>query len=216
MPGVGSMITLIMIIWSFASDYGVVVTGLLMLAVLLCFISAIRAQIKRKDPLMRGIAFSCTMAVIALAIHSTVDFNLQIPANAATFMVILALGRSLCISGVRSDAVPGFRFVGGVGYRDEVQRYSPLAPKGYDKAPPTAKSAAPCSEGLPGPIVAWRSSCGRRAFAAINRYLEIIAAGSPSYKGKVLCSEGFLQTAGIATGRRSLQGIDNRRWYPRA
>lgn len=77
----------------FASDYGLVVTGLLMLAVLLCFISAIRAQIKRKDPLMRGIAFSCTMAVIALAIHSTVDFNLQIPANAATFMVVLALGQ---------------------------------------------------------------------------------------------------------------------------
>ena len=77
----------------FASDYGVVITGALILAVLLCFISAIRAQMKRKDTLMRGIAFSCTMAVIALAIHSTVDFNLQIPANAATFMVILALGQ---------------------------------------------------------------------------------------------------------------------------
>lgn len=77
----------------FASDYGLVVTSALILAVLLCFISAIRAQMKRKDTLMRGIAFSCTMAVIALAIHSTVDFNLQIPANAATFMVILALGQ---------------------------------------------------------------------------------------------------------------------------
>ncbi len=79
--------------FEFASDYGVVVTGCLMLAVLLVFISAIRAQIKRKDPLMRGMAFSATMAIIALAIHSTVDFNLQIPANAATFVVILALGQ---------------------------------------------------------------------------------------------------------------------------
>ncbi len=79
--------------FQFASEYGVVVTGCLLLAVLLVFVSAIRAQIKRKNPLMRGIAFSATMAIIALAIHSTVDFNLQIPANAATFMVILALGQ---------------------------------------------------------------------------------------------------------------------------
>ncbi|WP_241235083.1 O-antigen ligase family protein [Amphritea opalescens] len=79
--------------FEFASDYGVVVTGCLMLAVLLVFISAIRAQIKRKNTLMRGLAFSATMAIIALAIHSTVDFNLQIPANAATFVIILALGQ---------------------------------------------------------------------------------------------------------------------------
>ncbi|WP_296062148.1 O-antigen ligase family protein [uncultured Amphritea sp.] len=79
--------------FEFASDYGVVVTGCLMLAVLWTFISAIRAQINRKTALMRGIAFSATMAIIALAIHSTVDFNLQIPANAATFVVILALGQ---------------------------------------------------------------------------------------------------------------------------
>lgn len=79
--------------FEFASEYGIIVTGCLILAVLLVFISAIKAQMKRKTPLMRGIAFSATMAIIALAIHSTVDFNLQIPANAATFMVILALGQ---------------------------------------------------------------------------------------------------------------------------
>ncbi len=37
-------------------------------------------------------AFTVSMAIIALLIHSIVDFNLQIPANAATFMVLLALG----------------------------------------------------------------------------------------------------------------------------
>lgn len=79
--------------FEFASDYGIIVTGCLMLAVLLVFITAIRTQLKRKTPLIRGIAFSTTMAIIALAIHSTVDFNLQIPANAATFVVILALGQ---------------------------------------------------------------------------------------------------------------------------
>ncbi|MCV6627525.1 MAG: hypothetical protein OIF38_15615 [Cellvibrionaceae bacterium] len=29
---------------------------------------------------------------MALAIHATVDFNLQMPAYAATFMLVLALG----------------------------------------------------------------------------------------------------------------------------
>jgi hypothetical protein len=30
------------------------------------------------------------MSIIAMLIHATVDFNLQMPANALTFMVILA------------------------------------------------------------------------------------------------------------------------------
>ncbi|PXF28869.1 hypothetical protein WH50_24025 [Pokkaliibacter plantistimulans] len=42
-------------------------------------------------PLLRDISFAPIMAIIALGIHSTVDFNLQIPANAATFLTILAL-----------------------------------------------------------------------------------------------------------------------------
>ncbi|MBU2964358.1 O-antigen ligase family protein [Amphritea atlantica] len=79
--------------FEFASEYGVVVTACLLLAVLLVLLSTLKALRKRKKPLMRGIAFSATMAIIALAIHSTVDFNLQIPSNAATFMVILALGQ---------------------------------------------------------------------------------------------------------------------------
>jgi O-antigen ligase len=32
------------------------------------------------------------MGIIAIMIHSTVDFNLQIPANAFMFMFILAIG----------------------------------------------------------------------------------------------------------------------------
>jgi hypothetical protein len=41
---------------------------------------------------MRGISFACIMGVTSILIHSWVDFNLQIPANAALFMVLLALG----------------------------------------------------------------------------------------------------------------------------
>jgi hypothetical protein len=32
------------------------------------------------------------MSTVALLIHSTVDFNLQIPANALTMVVIMAMG----------------------------------------------------------------------------------------------------------------------------
>jgi hypothetical protein len=41
---------------------------------------------------MRGMSFACIMGVTSILIHSWVDFNLQIPANAALFMVLLALG----------------------------------------------------------------------------------------------------------------------------
>lgn len=76
----------------FAIEFGLIGFIPLLLAVVLTFITALRAQWLRRDPLMRGLSFTTIMAIIAFGIHSTVDFNLQIPANAATFMVILALG----------------------------------------------------------------------------------------------------------------------------
>jgi len=53
---------------------------------------AVLALSRRRDPLARGFAFAVLMGVSSLAIHSTVDFNLQIPANAFAFMVLLAYG----------------------------------------------------------------------------------------------------------------------------
>ncbi|NND60090.1 MAG: hypothetical protein HKN49_07460, partial [Gammaproteobacteria bacterium] len=44
-----------------------------------------------RDRLMQGMACGLSMAIVSLLIHSAVDFNLQIPANAATFVVILAM-----------------------------------------------------------------------------------------------------------------------------
>jgi O-antigen ligase len=76
----------------FASESGV--PGLVVLAgfVALALGAALRAQWRRRDPLMRGMSFACIMGVTAILIHSWVDFNLQIPANAALFMLLLALG----------------------------------------------------------------------------------------------------------------------------
>jgi len=74
------------------AEVGIIGFSLLALVVLLSMWAAFMALLRRRDKLMQGMAFASLMATIALLIHSTVDFNLHIPANAATFMVILALG----------------------------------------------------------------------------------------------------------------------------
>jgi O-antigen ligase len=74
------------------ADTGAVGLALLGLVVLTSLWAALKAMYRRRDGLMRGMAFASIMGIVALLIHSSVDFNLQIPANAATFMVMLALG----------------------------------------------------------------------------------------------------------------------------
>jgi O-antigen ligase len=78
--------------FEFAADSGFVGLGLLGTFVAMSLGAALMAQWRRRDPLMRGMAFACVMGVTAILIHSWVDFNLQIPANAVYFMVLLALG----------------------------------------------------------------------------------------------------------------------------
>ncbi len=75
----------------FASDTGAIGVGLLGFVVVISIYAALVAQYRRRDPLMRGISFAAIMSICAMLIHSTVDFNLQIPANAATFMLILSM-----------------------------------------------------------------------------------------------------------------------------
>ena len=76
----------------FTTETGVVGVSLVGLLVLSTLLVALRTQYERRDPLARGVAFGVTMGIIALLIHSWVDFNLQIPANALTFVVLLAMG----------------------------------------------------------------------------------------------------------------------------
>jgi O-antigen ligase len=68
---------------------GIALMGLFALGALAC---AVLAQWRRSDPQLRGVAFGVVMGVVAIGIHSTVDFNLQIPANAFIFVILLALG----------------------------------------------------------------------------------------------------------------------------
>ena len=75
----------------FAIEFGLLAVLLLGVMTLYCLWQTILALRHRHSPLMKGMAFGCCMAIIGMAIHNIVDFNLQPPANAATFIVILCL-----------------------------------------------------------------------------------------------------------------------------
>ena len=75
----------------FLTEYGLVGIFLLASIVLLALVNAMLALKKRQSQLAKGAAFSALMAIFAMLIHATVEFNLQMPAYAATFMVLLAI-----------------------------------------------------------------------------------------------------------------------------
>jgi putative inorganic carbon (HCO3(-)) transporter len=75
----------------FAVELGLPAVALLGSGVLLSLGVALAAQRRRHDNLMKGLGLGAGMGMLALLIHSSVDFNLQIPANAAMFMVLMAL-----------------------------------------------------------------------------------------------------------------------------
>lgn len=51
--------------------------------------------LRHRSQFTRGVAFGCLTGTISLLIHSATDFNLQIPSNAALFLVLLALPQAL-------------------------------------------------------------------------------------------------------------------------
>jgi putative inorganic carbon (HCO3(-)) transporter len=78
----------------FMVETGIIGCALLTALVLATVLHALRVMVSRRDRLRTGIALAGFMAMTAIAIHSTVDFNLQIPANAATLVVIMAMVNS--------------------------------------------------------------------------------------------------------------------------
>ena len=75
----------------YGTEYGLVGFSLLAMAVLWSLMRALMVQRRRHNSMSRGMGFAATMGIVALLIHSTVDFNLQIPANIALFTILLAL-----------------------------------------------------------------------------------------------------------------------------
>ena len=75
----------------FAAEFGGPATLAIGVLVLWAFWSGTVAMRTRNSPLHQGVGFAVVMSIIAYSIHSTVDFNLQIPANAFILTLILAL-----------------------------------------------------------------------------------------------------------------------------
>ncbi|NCP64772.1 MAG: O-antigen ligase family protein [Paraglaciecola sp.] len=75
----------------FLIEYGAL--GFLPLAIFVCycFYHALLSLKNRHHPTLKGTAFAACMACFGMLIHMSVDFPLQAPANAAYFVVFLAL-----------------------------------------------------------------------------------------------------------------------------
>jgi O-antigen ligase len=73
------------------SELGIVGFGLLAFAVGFILFKSFRTWMARRHPELKGLALGCLASVAAILIHSMTDFNLQIPANAFVFSVVLAL-----------------------------------------------------------------------------------------------------------------------------
>ncbi|WP_263079347.1 O-antigen ligase family protein [Endozoicomonas sp. Mp262] len=75
----------------FSLEFGIPAFVLLVVMVLMAFWQAIMTIRYRKNRLMTGLGFGVFMGMLAIMIHSSVDFNLQIPANASLFVCLMAL-----------------------------------------------------------------------------------------------------------------------------
>lgn len=75
----------------FAIEFGVIGFLPLLAFVLLALFNSLRALFNLESAYRSGIGFGASMAIIAIGIHSITDFNLQIPANAVTFIVVCAI-----------------------------------------------------------------------------------------------------------------------------
>lgn len=75
----------------FGIEFGLLGAALLVVFVASVLRTALRVQLTRHSRLLQAMGFATMMGVFALAIHSTADFNLQIHANAVTFITLTAL-----------------------------------------------------------------------------------------------------------------------------
>lgn len=92
----------------FLIETGAPGAALLAIFVAAHMLHAVRVLIGRRRRLPAAISFAGLMATTALMLHSFTDFNLQIPANAATLLVLLAL-----TAGIPARSARRHRSVGG-------------------------------------------------------------------------------------------------------
>jgi O-antigen ligase len=75
----------------FAAEFGAPAFFALVALVMWSLWNGVSSMRMRNSRFYQGLGFAVTMAIVAIGIHSSVDFNLQIPANASMYVVVLAL-----------------------------------------------------------------------------------------------------------------------------
>jgi len=75
----------------FLVEFGAIGFVPLMLFVVFSFWQGLQALWMRQSWYRSGVGFAASMGILSIMIHSFTDFNLQIPANAATFIVLCAV-----------------------------------------------------------------------------------------------------------------------------
>ncbi len=83
----------------FAIEIGIPLTVLLALWLALIGWRALQLMRRHDDKLTRGLSFAALMVLCHMALHCSVDFNLQAPANALLFLTVLMLVLSAKIPG---------------------------------------------------------------------------------------------------------------------
>jgi O-antigen ligase len=74
------------------TDTGILGVGLLFIPIIGLLIKMILACVGARSAYRRSVLLACIGGTAALLVHSATDFNLQIPANALLFAVILGIG----------------------------------------------------------------------------------------------------------------------------
>jgi O-antigen ligase len=82
----------------FASETGLLGAALLFLPILYLFVKTIISFLDDPRRYRRAVTLGCIGSTLALLIHSVTDFNLQIPANALIFAVVLGIAyKAVCV-----------------------------------------------------------------------------------------------------------------------
>lgn len=76
----------------FAIELGIPATLVIFSLPLIALWQCVKVLKHRKSSIAKGAAFGVLMSIVGMAIHISVDFPLQAPANAAYFVVMLAMG----------------------------------------------------------------------------------------------------------------------------
>jgi len=89
-----------------ASDTGLVGVALLFLPIFVLLARMVGSFLSDSRRYRRAVILGCIGSVAALLVHSTTDFNLQIPANALVFAIVLGVGYKAAIIERRLERLP--------------------------------------------------------------------------------------------------------------